>query len=312
MISFIYNSFVNSCNKTEYWDKVKNVLFGGIRKIILFFADPLVTYKLWNYYVKIPFSHNLPVVIVSNKNYNTNLPRISTYIDSKYPSPSLIDIGANIGDTAALLRSFVDFPIMCIEGDNNYYNLLKINTSNINGIKHIKSFLGEHNEEINAVIQTERGTGTISNTKNSSIQTKKLDTIICENSEFKNAKLLKIDTDGFDFKIMKGATELLQNTKPVIFTEFDQNLMKQINEDYNDMFAFFKKYNYEYIIFYDNFGDYLLSININETEKIEDITSYFDNRNTDKFCDICVFHKDDKDIFELTRKKEIEFFSKNR
>lgn len=156
------------------------------------------------------------------------------------------------------------------------------------------------------------GTGTISNKGDTRIETKKLDSILNSYPALKEAKLLKIDTDGFDFKIMKGAVELLRTVKPVIFTEFDQNLMKQIDEDYNDMFDFFRKLNYECVIFYDNFGDYLISLNLNEKEKIEDITNYFDNRNTDKFCDICVFHSDDKDLFDLTRKKELEFFSKNR
>jgi FkbM family methyltransferase len=312
MLAFIYNGFVNSSNKKGYSDKMAHIFFGILRKMILSFSDPLISYKLWDYTIKIPFSHNLPVVIVANKNYNTNLPRIANYINSKYTNPFIIDIGANVGDTTALLRSFVNFPVMCVEGDKNYFNLLQKNTSQMKDIFYVNSYLGENDEKINASVQTERGTGTISNEKDSFLETKKLDTIVNEFPEFKNAKLLKIDTDGFDFKIMKGATELLISPKPVIFTEFDQNLMKQINEDYNDMFDFFRQYNYEYIIFYDNLGDYLISLNIKEKEKIEDITNYFDNRNTDMFCDIAVFHSDDKDLFELTRKKELEFFSKNR
>lgn len=312
MLTFIYNGFVNSSAKTGYFGKTMHVIFGGIRKIILKFSDPLISYKLWNYKIKIPFSHNLPVVMVSHNNYNTNLPRIANYINSKYKNPFIIDIGANIGDTAALLRSFTNFPVMCVEGDNNYYQMLRSNTQIMKDIIYVNSYLGENDEKIKASVQTERGTGTISNTENSSLQTKKLDTVVNEYPKFINAKLLKIDTDGFDFKIMKGAVELLKSSKPVIFTEFDQNLMKQINEDFNDMFNFFRNLNYCYIIFYDNFGDYLISLNIDEKEKIEDITNYFDNRNTEKFCDICVFHAQDKDLFELTRKKELEFFSKNR
>lgn len=312
MLDFIYNGFVNSSNKKGYFGKSLHILFGSIRKLILSFSDPLINYKLWSYKIKIPFSHNLPVVMVAHKNYNTNLPRISRYINAKYDPVLIIDIGANVGDTAALLRSFIKYPVMCIEGDKNYFDLLKKNTQNMDGITYVDSYLGEKDEKISAVIQTERGTGTISSEGGSYIETKKLDTVVKEFSEFRNAKLLKIDTDGFDFKIMKGATELLKTSKPVIFTEFDQNLMRQINEDYNEMFDFFRSLDYKYVIFYDNFGDYLISLNLDEAEKIKDITNYFDFRNTDIFCDICVFHKDDKDLFEQTRKSELEFFSKNR
>ncbi len=312
MLDFIYKGFVNSSNKKGYLDKSLNILFGSVRKFILNFSDPLINFKLWNYIIKIPFSHNLPVVIAAHKNYNTNLPRIAQYINSKYENIKIIDIGANIGDTAALLRSFVQYPLMCIEGDKKYFDLLKKNTVNFSTIAYVNSYLGEKDEKISVGIQTERGTGTISTGGGSFIETKKLDTVINEFPEYKNTKLLKIDTDGFDFKIMKGSTELLKTSRPVIFTEFDQNLMRQINESYNEMFNFFRNLDYKYIIFYDNFGDYLISLNLDEAEKIEDITNYFDYRNTDIFCDICVFHKNDKDLFELTRKNELEFFSKNR
>ena len=312
MLDFIYNGFVSSSNKNSYSSKFKNLIFGITRKIVLKFGDPLIPYKLWNYKILIPISHNLPVVLNSHKNYNTNLPRVAKYISSKYNDPYVIDIGANVGDTAALLRSYIDFPLMCIEGDKKFFELLIKNTSQMKNITYVQSYLGTNDESINAAVQTERGTGTISNNEGSVLETKKLDTVLDLNPEFKKAKLLKIDTDGFDFKIMKGSVGFLKESKPVIFTEFDQNLMKEIKEDYNDMFEFFRSLDYFYIIFYDNFGDYLISLNLNETDKIEDIISYFDNRNTDKFCDICVFHKDDKDLFETVRTKEIEFFSKNR
>ncbi len=312
MLDFIYSGFVNSSNKNSYSSKFKNLIFGVSRKIILKFGDPLISYKLWNYKIKIPISHNLPVVLNSHKNYNTNLPRVAKYISSKYKVPLVIDIGANVGDTAALLRSYIDYPVMCVEGDQNFFGLLKKNTEQMKNITYVQSYLGTNDEKINAAVQTERGTGTISNDSGSVLETKKLDTILNENPEFKKAKLLKIDTDGFDFKIMKGAVKFLKSSKPVIFTEFDQNLMKEIKEDFNDMFEFFKSLDYLFVIFYDNFGDYLISLDLNEKEKIEDITNYFDNRNTDKFCDICVFHTDDKDLFENVRKNEIDFFTKNR
>lgn len=312
MLEFIFNGFMNTTHKTGYVDKFVNLIFGVTRKFILQFSDPLISYKLWNYTVQIPFSHNLPAVMVGHKNYNTNLPRVAGYINSKYPNPHVIDIGANVGDTAVLLRSFISYPVMCVEGDKKFFELLKKNTLQLKDVTYVNCYLGEIDEKINAVYKAVGGTGNIFNEANSLLETKKLDTVVNEFSEYKNAKLLKIDTDGFDFKIMKGATELLKTSKPVIFTEFDQNLMKQINEDYNDMFDFFRSLDYNYVIFYDNFSDYLISLHIDETEKIEDITNYFDNRNTDIFCDICVFHKDDKDLFELTRKNELEFFSKNR
>lgn len=312
MLRTIFTKFVKTSNKDKYIDRFFHIFWGIIRKSILSFGDPLIKYKLWKFEMQIPFSHNLPVVLEGFKNFNTNLYRVSKYISEKYSDLKIIDIGANIGDSVALLRSNVNFPILCIEGQAEYFSLLKKNTANMQEIYYTNSFLGENDEEIKANYNYERGTGIISNNSQSSMKLRKLDSVLEDTPEFKKAKLLKIDTDGFDFKILKGASQYLKETHPVIFTEFDQNLMKQINENFWDMFDYFLKHDYFYIIFYDNYGDYLLSTELNDKDRIEDLTSYFDNRNTTKYCDICVLHKDDKDLFEKIRKNELKFFSENR
>src|ERR1039458_4940240 len=49
--------------------------------------------------------------------YDTALGSIASMIHAKYPDLHAIDIGANVGDTAALIRKSADIPVLCIEGD---------------------------------------------------------------------------------------------------------------------------------------------------------------------------------------------------
>lgn len=312
MIRFIYNGFITTSNRKDYLGKFKNLMYGFIRKSILMFSDPLVKYKLWNYEIYIPFSHNLPVVLNSSKNYNTNLGRISNYVSEKYSKSNIIDIGANVGDTVALLRSFNNSQLLCIEGEKPYFELLKKNTNQFTDVTCVNFFLGEKNDEINATVKVDRGTSKLAFDNSNKLEIKTLDNILESYDEFKNSKLIKIDTDGYDFKILKGSEDLLLNSRPIIFVEFDPNLMKSNGEDVLSLFSFFTKHKYEYIIFYDNFGKYVISLNLDEKEKLFDLSNYFESSDSEKFCDICVFHMQDKDLFELTRKKELEFFSKNR
>ncbi len=312
MIRFIYNGFITTSNRKDYVGKFLNLIYGFIRKCLLIFSDPLVKYKLWNYEIYIPLSHNLPIVLFSSKNYNTNLGRISNYIAEKYSKLSIIDIGANVGDTVALLRSFNNTQLLCIEGEKPYFELLKKNTNQFTDVTCVNFFLGEKNDEINATVKVDRGTSKLAFDDINKVDIKTLDSVLENFKEFQNSKLIKIDTDGYDFKILKGSHTLLLNSRPVIFVEFDPNLMRANGEDIFSLFAFFTEYQYENIIFYDNFGKYVISLQLDEKEKLFDLSNYFESSDSEKFCDVCVFHAQDKDLFELTRKNELDFFSKNR
>src|SRR4051812_47952496 len=62
------------------------------------------------------------------KYYSRNLPRIAKYMENKYPVFGIIDIGANIGDTVALIRSYdVNQQIFSVEGEPTYISMLKHN-----------------------------------------------------------------------------------------------------------------------------------------------------------------------------------------
>ena len=65
-------------------------------------------------------------------------------------------------------------------------------------------------------------------------------------------------------------------------------------------------------MFYDNFGDYLLNIELTQKKMIEDIHNYYSGRNTERYCDICAFHKEDKDIAIKIREEELKFFASSR
>ncbi len=56
--------------------------------------------------------------------------------------------------------------------------------------------------------------------------------------------LIKIDTDGHEFEVLKGATDVLQNLRPKVILEIGIYIMKERNITFNDYYTFFKKYNY--------------------------------------------------------------------
>lgn len=123
---------------------------------------------------------------------------------------------------------------------------------------------------------------------------------------YKKTKLLKIDTDGFDLKIIKGAINFIKITHPIIFFEYDKKLFK---EDEFDTFTMLINEGYNRIIFYDNFGNLLLSTLLINFQIISDLTNYsIQNNSRIIYYDVCVFHKDDEDLFESFLKTEKEYY----
>ena len=61
--------------------------------------------RVENYLLWANGEHVIERLLTSHKYYSRNLARLAKYIEHKYANYAIIDVGANIGDTAALVRS---------------------------------------------------------------------------------------------------------------------------------------------------------------------------------------------------------------
>ena len=221
----------------------------------------------------------------------------------------MIDIGANVGDTATIVKSKADIPILCIEGEKNFIALLHRNTKNFQNIFIEESFVGDENFIKGNYIYS-KGSGKIVESENQSgIYFKTLQQILSDYPEFLKSKLLKIDTDGFDCRIIKNEIGLLTETKPVIFFEYDPFLHNKSKDDGLSVFDLLLKAGYSTALFYENTGDYLLTTELDNKNLIADLHYYFSGRKTELYCDIAVFHKEDSDLANRLREIEIKYFS---
>ncbi|MBD2129906.1 hypothetical protein NDI39_22750 [Microcoleus sp. ZQ-A2] len=92
-------------------------------------SAPLISYKIAGFNLLLPFSHQLPFILKTYPLYSSNLARLAKYVKEKYEHLKFIDIGANIGDSIALLRKEAVFPILCIEGDEQFLSALEKNAT---------------------------------------------------------------------------------------------------------------------------------------------------------------------------------------
>jgi FkbM family methyltransferase len=285
-----------------------------LKNFLVKYGDPLVTYNLHGYDIELPLSHQLPDILKQWPHYSANLGRLAHYVNHKYADLTFIDIGANVGDSIAIVRELSEFPILCVEGDVNFLEILSKNVQKFKDVDIAPFFIGDREISISAKSSGIGGTAHLSlleeNDTSATIQMKTLDGILAQHERFASSKMLKIDTDGFDCKIIRGSLDFLRTSKPVIFFEYDPFFLKEQDDDGISIFSLLKENGYSGVIVYDNFGDLMLCLPEIQMERLEELHLYFSGRRSLQYYDICVFHSEDRDIFNSARTSELEFFRK--
>lgn len=264
-------------------------------------------------------AHQIENHLKQYSEYSRNLPRIATIVNEKWTNYNIIDVGANIGDTVALLRSeSIDNKIYCIEPVKDYFDLLKHNTQQFLNIKLFNYWLSEFNDhkligsELNESTKTALNVEIKSGTarQKTSGEATKFNVItlsqLVSNESITNVKLLKIDTDGYDFKIIRGGLDFIKSQKPILFFEYDAFYLTESNDDGWLTLALLRDTaNYEQALYYDNFGRFLCSFSLKNERQAKQLLRYIKNYSgAFPYFDVCLFHEDDADLAEKTIEME--------
>jgi FkbM family methyltransferase len=168
----------------------------------------------------------------------------------------MFDVGAAIGDTVLLIKSNCPGMVSkfyCIEGDIEFFKYLTANMECFNDVECINTLLSDSQAPINSLVRTHSGTASAQgNTKQDALM---LDTII-EQLHIEALHLLKIDTDGYDGKILTGAAKTLDKFHPVVIFEWHPILCGQVGTDYKEPFKRLSDFGYTTFIWYTKKGNW--------------------------------------------------------
>ena len=290
-----------------------NVL-GRRRGLLALLGDPLVTYQLGGTQLLLPLSHNLPIYRQLYPDYSAQAARIAGHVHGKYPTLTFVDIGANVGDTVALVRELAHFPILSIEGNDKFFELLQANMAHLQDVYLEHVFVGHVTGVVKGTIALQSGTSHLVEDKagGTLVQTKTLSDILSTQPVFAHSKMIKLDTDGLDCRILNSELELLSRLRPVILFEYDPYYFVQHGDDGLATFANLRQNGYRTTLVYENTGEYLLAANLDNSSLLQDLDQFYSGRGGKRYCDICAFHADDADLAQVIRLAEIEFFKNRR
>lgn len=233
--------------------------------------------------------------------YSGELGRILKAAMVKYPNLALIDVGAAYGDTVAIAKSVADIPILCVEGDKATLTLLRKNMRQFGEVTIREALLGARHETVQAVLEDDGGNLRIRPTgegeKGAPVELTTLDRCTCELPEPERYRVLKIDTEGFDCRILRGGMAFIRQTKPVIAMEYHRRNMDRIGEDGVSTLAALREIGYRDVVFFDNGGRLLLATSLEECQLLQDLHDYADGSSGSIFYyDLYLFHTEDTDL----------------
>jgi len=284
------------------------------RRLIVRLGDPLVEISVAGARLLAPLSHDLPLYRRSFVHYDTALPRLASHLQTtRHVGLTVVDVGANIGDSAAALMASPDTRILAIEGDQRFFQLLTANiTANrtqwADRVTPVHCLLGERSETVAASIDVRHGTGRLQPSKRvSAMQT--LAEVVARHPAYCNAALVKIDTDGYDIAILRGARPWLASTQPVLFFEYDPHFWQATTPDGGRLFGELAEIGYGPLLAYDNFGWLLWSGTVHDQRRLQELDAWLSGRASSVYLDFCVFPATEAQSFEQFRTSEMRHFT---
>jgi FkbM family methyltransferase len=285
---------------TERWKRHATLLaLGGLRRL----GDPLITYEIGAGRLWMPLSHDLPLHRTAYPQYSSNLARVAATVAAHSDDFVVIDVGANVGDSLALMRDIGEFAILCIEPEPSYFWCLQANARQYKNVEVLQLALADRTTQQSAALISYRGTASIDPTAGGSVQFSTLDEVVELQPAFAQARLVKVDTDGSDLSVIRGGASFLRKVRPVLFFEYDPVFFSW--EEVEETVALLTRSGYRTMLFWDNTGDFLIRLTTDDVEKLRDLTSYYSGRASSRYCDVAVFAADDEAVSDAIRHAEL-------
>jgi FkbM family methyltransferase len=207
-----------------------------------------------------PWSHLLPDYASVGSAYDQNLLALASALARRSPEPlRLLDIGANIGDSALRVLHRVDGRALCVEADPYWARFLRLNAGEDERVE-IEEALLLPEDDGDAGFVPERSATTTTWMRASDAQAApqrlSVRALRERHPEFESVRLIKSDTDGFDPVLVRAAAREWRESGPVLFFEYDPALARRVaNEDPSRVWEGLAACGYARLAIWDNSGD---------------------------------------------------------
>lgn len=215
----------------------------------IFVPGTMVTANVWGKRLRISADHHLPYILAHYPKWSQSLVHAALAVNR--PKLSIIDVGANIGDSVAILEQALPgaCTFLCVEPDQSFADLCAANTSD-SRVELVREFITEHGERVTINHTTAGTAGTTQS--DSGVQSRRLDEVAADFVARSGLDFIKIDTDGYDFKILRSAAGLMRQYQPALFFELHTAGWLDAGENGAECFRWLMQRGYSHFAIFNN------------------------------------------------------------
>jgi FkbM family methyltransferase len=166
----------------------------------------------------------------------------------------VIDVGAAVGDTMFLLLANCPGMIgefYCVDGDAEFFRYLQMNLGNRPNGKLFHALLSSHEGTEKPLIRLHEGTASAQG--DGTVRCSTLDAIIMPLSP-RRVDVIKVDVDGLDGAVLKGAARLIKTFRPAVVFEWYPSVYRQTGHSLMEPFEILASSGYCQFIWFNKFG----------------------------------------------------------
>jgi FkbM family methyltransferase len=201
----------------------------------------------------LPWSHRLPDYAALTPEYGQNLVALARGLGESGPV-SVLDIGANVGDSALQILHAVDGSVLCVEADKAYLEFLHQNVDDDSRVQVVEALLSASEGGLTKAVRSGGTTRFVAGTGSDGMPSVSADDLRREFPEFDGLRLIKSDTDGYDVDLVPAAARAWASAKPVLFFEYDPYLTRIAGFEAGDVWERLEELGYRDVAVWDHSG----------------------------------------------------------
>lgn len=244
----------------------------------------------------LPWSHRLPDYARLSPIYGQNLIQLATLIKTGDDPLTVLDVGANVGDSALQILQAIDARILCVEADQYFVDYLERNLSGDDRVAIEAKLLSAASSDvamapvrIGGTTRFEPGTSDFTAPTITTAELRE------RHPQLADLRLAKSDTDGYDVELIPAIARTWAHSRPVLFLEYDHALSRLVDNDPTALWPALADLGYTRVAAWNNFGAPVGHWAIEEmTERIKVLDNPGKNL-SGRYWDVAVAHGDDPD-----------------
>ena len=179
----------------------------------------------------LPWPHRLPDY-AGDGPYGQNLVQLAAALAAPSAPVTVLDVGANVGDSALQILHATDAQILCVEADPYFLEYLHLNVDEDPRVAVVEALLTpDPKTEATTAVRTGGTTRFAEGEVGDALPTVTPDQLRTDHPSFADLRLVKSDTDGYDVALVPAIAEAWGAARPVLFFEYDHRLSRIAGND---------------------------------------------------------------------------------